>query len=213
MVPAISRRQVLRLAAAAAAAFPLVTQESASALVGRPRDTIEAWADTIVPGERRFPGDRVVLGATPGPGAVQAGAWDLYRDPDVGLAPLLPAIAALLDTQAVAYLATHPGSHTVGVPSFVALDFEGRSAVAQRLLQGSGPDQLLWYGVAAIAMLAFHTAAHLDTATAVAQGHPGLAWLGFPEPDADGIWRFPAFSYRRVLASTHPGTTASGQPG
>ena len=61
-------------------------------------------------------------------------------------------------------------------------------------------------------MLAFHTAAHLDTATAVSQGHPGLAWLGFPQPDADGVWRFPTFSYRRVLASTRPGTTASGQP-
>jgi hypothetical protein len=71
---------------------------------------------------------------------------------------------------------------------------------------------VVWYALAAIAMLAFHTAAHLDTAPAVRAGHPGLAWLRFPQPNADGLWRFEHFSYRRALASRHPGTTSGGHP-
>ena len=46
----------------------------------------------------------------------------------------------------------------------------------------------------------------------VADGHPGLAWLRFPAPDADGLYRFPVFSYGRRLARRHPDTTASGSP-
>jgi hypothetical protein len=61
-------------------------------------------------------------------------------------------------------------------------------------------------------MLAFHTAGHLDTAAAIRAGHPGLAWLGFPAPDPDGIWRFPDFSYRSELAELHPLTTSTGNP-
>jgi hypothetical protein len=63
-----------------------------------------------------------------------------------------------------------------------------------------------------MALLAFHTAAQFDTATAVRAGHPGLAWIGFPMPDRDGLWRFPRFSYERQLAREHPATTASGNP-
>ncbi|KAA1415537.1 regulator [Nocardioides humilatus] len=170
---------------------------------------MEAWADTMVPGERRYAGDKVVLGATPGPGAVQAGAWKLYNDPDVGLGPLLPALAALIDTEAITYAAGH-GKVVLG---FVELTFKERTAVAQKLLGGPpGPVQLVWYALAAMPILAFHTAGHLDTATAVRDGHPGLTWLGFPQPDDDGIWRFPDFSYRRALARTHPRTTATGHP-
>jgi hypothetical protein len=199
----LSRRRVLQLAAAAAAAtfLPLVRPDEAAAIL-RTRDTFDALADTIVPGERRFAGDRVVLGAAPGPGAVQAGSWKMYNDPDVGLAPLLPALAAVLDAAAVAQ----------AKPSFVALGFDGRTAVVRKLVERKSPDQLLWYAMAAMPMLAFHTAGHLDTATAVREGHPGLAWLRFPEPGADGTWQFPVFSYRSALAEPHPHTTAAGQP-
>jgi hypothetical protein len=209
-----SRRRILQIAAAAVAAtvLPTVRPDEAHGAILGARDTLDAFADTIVPGARRFAGDRVVLGAAPGPGAVQAGSWEMYNDPDVGLAALLPALAAVLDAQAVAYAATHGGLLGRGIPSFVALDLPGRTAVARKLVEGSGPDQLLWYAMAAMPMLAFHTAGHLDTATALREGHPGLAWLRFPEPDADGIWQFRDFSYRRALAKRHPRTTKTGQP-
>ena len=80
------------------------------------------------------------------------------------------------------------------------------------MLDGSGRDQVVWYALAAIAMLAFHTAAHLDTAEAVRRGHPGLAWLRFPTPDADGLWRYEDFSYGRAVARRHPRTSSTGNP-
>ena len=34
--------------------------------------TLEAYADTLIPGEKRFPGDVAIAGVVTGPGAVQA---------------------------------------------------------------------------------------------------------------------------------------------
>jgi hypothetical protein len=210
----ISRRHVLQLVAAAVATLPVVAGASA---VGADdgslaRSTLEAWADTIVPGAKRSATDRAIAGACTGPGAVQAGVWDLMTDPEVGLAPALPAFVALLDVAATEYALAHRVRLDVTVPPFVALPFAARTALALQLLNPSRVDQLLWYALAAMAMLAFHTAAQLDTATAVRAGHPGLAWIGFPVPDADGLWRFPDFSYRRALATPHPATTPTGSP-
>lgn len=214
MLPDLSRRQLLRSVAAGVAALPLLDAASAAAPDGPVDDraTLEAFADTIVPGERRSRSDRVVAGATPGPGAVQAGAWRLLNDGDVGIAPAIPGLAAGLNTAAAAEAASAGLVLDPAVPAFVALPFRHRTAVATRLLNGQGPDQVVWYAVAALAMLAFHTAAHLDTATAVREGHPGLRWLRFPEPDDDGLWRYERFSYRRRLARSHPRTTRTGHP-
>jgi hypothetical protein len=211
-LPVLSRRRLLQTATAAAAVLPFVAPGSAYAGTSIQRDTLEAFADTVVPGAKRSAGDRVVAGATPGPGAVEAGAWDLYNDPDVGIAIALPGLVAAINTEAATYALTHRIPLDVRVPPFVALDFASRTAVVDQLLRGSGTVQLLWYAAAAMAMLAFHTAGHLDTATAVRARHPGLAWLGFPEPDPDGIWRFADFSYRSALADPHPLTTSTGNP-
>ena len=209
----LSRRHVLQLAAAAVAALPLVTgARPAGADPDLVRTTFEAWADTIVPGEKRHAGDRAVAGACRGPGAVQAGVWDLVNEPDVGLAPVLPAFMAALDAAAETYALTRGVRPDPTVPPFVALPFADRTALALQLLDPRRPDQLLWYALAAMAMLAFHTAAQLDTAAALRAGHPGLTWIQFPEPDVDGLWRFPDFSYRRVLAREHPATTGTGNP-
>lgn len=211
-LPPISRRRLLQAVAAATAVLPVVSPTSAYAAGNVQRDTMDAWADTLVPGAKRYAGDRVVLGAAPGPGAVQAGAWDLYNDPAVGLTGVLPAIVTLINTEAIGYAATQGKLLDLRVPAFVALDFRSRTAVVELLVRGTGPAQLLWYAMAAMPLLAFHTAGHLDTATAVLQGHPGLVWLGFPQPGPDGIWRFDEFSYGRELAALHPGTTAAGHP-
>jgi hypothetical protein len=52
----------------------------------------------------------------------------------------------------------------------------------------------------------------MHTTDAIAAGHVGLATIGFAPPDADGLWRFPAYSYGRQLATLHPDTTPSGSP-
>jgi enediyne biosynthesis protein E8 len=216
---AVSRRKLLQLAAAAALTvplaqlrFPVATAAPAPALPDPLTQTLEAWSDTMIPGEKRSPGDRAVAGAAAGPGAVQAGAIALMNFPPVGLAPALPALAAGLDAEATTYAASHNVVLDPTVPPFVALPFAHRTALALQLLELGHPYQLAWYGLAGIAFLAFHTAGHLDTVAAVRSGHPGLAWIDFPQPGPDGLWRYPVFSYRRVLARSHPRTTRSGSP-
>jgi hypothetical protein len=174
--------------------------------------TRPAGADTIVPGAKRYPGDHAIAGAAPGPGAVQAGAITLLRAPELGLTPLLPGLAGLLNVEATAYATAHGRPPLSLQPPFVGLTYADRAALAAQLLRPGTPDQKLWLLLALVSSLAFDTAAHLHTPDAVRQGHPGLAYLRFPRPDADGLWRYPRFSYQRTLADPHPSTTPSGSP-
>lgn len=216
----LSRRRLLQIASLAALTLPLAelaTRPADAAPLPLPAadpmtQTLEAWSDTMIPGEKRSAGDRAIAGAAPGPGAVQAGAIALMNFPPVGLASALPGLAAGLNAEATRYAATAGVVLDPTVPPFVALPFEHRTALALQLLELGHPDQLAWYGLAGVAFLAFHTAGHLDTVTAVRTGHPGLAWIDFPQPDPDGLWRYPVFSYGRALATSHPRTTRSGSP-
>ena len=47
--------------------------------------TLEAFADTFVPGEKRSPDDVAIAGAAAGPGAVEAGALELLEMPATGV--------------------------------------------------------------------------------------------------------------------------------
>jgi hypothetical protein len=208
----LSRRRLLALAGGAFLAWqsrpwrlapPAV---DAQILPGDPLivPTLEAFADTLITGEKRSPLDRAIAGAVSGPGAVEAGALDLMNGPTAGVAPLLPALAVALNARATAFAALEGILLDPTVPPLVALDFEQRTALLVQLLDGTDPDQILWFALAALVFLATHTAAHLDTAAALAAGHPGLVGIGFPAPNPDGLWRFPTASYRRVLAPKHP---------
>lgn len=215
----LTRRRLLQVVSAAALTIPLGglrLPEARAAVLPQSLDvqtlTLEAWSDTMVPGEKRFAGDRAIAGVAAGPGAVQAGAVDMMRYGPVGLAPVIPALAADLDVEATRYAAAAGLVPDPTVPPFVALPFDHRTALALELVEGGRPDELLWYGLAGVAMLAFHTAGHLSTAEAVRSGHPGLAWLDFPQPDPDGLWRYPVFSYRQALAEPQAATTRTGHP-
>jgi enediyne biosynthesis protein E8 len=188
------------------------TKAAAGAAESATAQTLEAFADTLVPGERRFPGDLAIAGAVSGPGAVQAGVMDVLTSPRLPLAPLLPEIAALLDARALAYAVTHLILLPPTSPAFVGLSFADRTALVGGLFGPDDLDRPVWQVLSLVVGLAFDTAAHLDTREALAAGHPGLAWLRFPAPDADGLWRFPQFSYGRPLAALHPATTPSGSP-
>ncbi len=174
--------------------------------------TIEAFADTIVPGAKRTPQDRAVAGMAEDPGAVEAGAVDLLRQPGGGLADTLEALAWGLNDHASEYAATHDLRLDEGVPPFVALPFEHRIALVGLLTRPGHPEKSMWVGLALFSNMAFDSAAHMSTADAFASGHPGLLTIGYFRPDSDGIYRFPAFSYGRQLASTHPATTPDGSP-
>jgi enediyne biosynthesis protein E8 len=97
-------------------------------------------------------------------------------------------------------------------PAFVGLPFIHRTALLKRMIAPGEVDRLSWVVLAFLAGLAFDTAAHEHTADAIRAGHPGLAWLSFPPPGPDGLWRFSGYSYRRVLADPHPATTPTGNP-
>ncbi|MFF3313766.1 DUF5987 family protein [Streptomyces sp. NPDC002952] len=217
------RRDVLQaltgtLALLAVSGFPAkaATTDTATAALGSAEpwstQTLLAFADTLVPGERRFPGDVVIAGAVTGPGAVQAGVLGLLGSPLLPLAPLLPSLASLLDARAVAYATLHLIWLPPDRPPFVGLSFRHRTALVGELFDEGGPDLPVWQVLALLVGLAFDTAAASDTAHAAAEGHPGLAWIGFPPPGPDGLWRFPDFTYGRALAALHPATTPSGSP-
>jgi hypothetical protein len=224
MPPDIDRRTLLRgLVTAAAAAAGIAVETTATASTGREEAappapdaattaTFEALADTVVPGTKRSAGDHAIAGAASGPGAVQAGAVALFAMPELGIGALLPTIAALLNARATAYALLHGVWLPPSRPAFVGLPFAHRTALIRQLVAPDGPDRLVWLSMAFVAGLAFDAAAHQDTAAAVRAGHPGLAWLGVPAPDADGLWRFPEHSYGVPLAAPHPATTASGSP-
>jgi enediyne biosynthesis protein E8 len=174
--------------------------------------TLEAYADTLVPGARRSPTDLAVLGAAAGPGAVDAGALELLQTPATGVAEGLSDLAQALNGHAREYAAALGIDTASSVPPFVALSFEHRTAVVRALVAPAHPEQDFWVLAALFCFMAFDTAAHLHTADAVAEAHPGLKTMGFAQPDADGLWRFPDFSYGRQLARLHPGTTCAGDP-
>ncbi|MGW4425688.1 DUF5987 family protein [Streptosporangium sp. NPDC004631] len=174
--------------------------------------TLEAFADTIVPGEKRSPDDQAIAGAVTGGGAVVAGAVELLETPATGLAPALGDFARLLNEHARSYAAQCGLDLDTTPPPFVALSFSHRTALVGILTAPGHPERELWVSVALFSNMAFDTAAHMHTLDAIAAGHPGLAAMGFAKPDADGLWRFPDYSYGRRLAGLHPGTTSTGSP-
>nr|AFV52136.1 hypothetical protein [Streptoalloteichus sp. ATCC 53650] len=174
--------------------------------------TLESFADTIVPGAKRAPDDRAIAGAATGGGAVAAGALELLEQPAPGLAAGLDHYAAGLNAHAEAYAAEHGVDLETGLPAFVALPFEHRTALVARLTTPGHPEKDGWVLLALFCTMAFDTAPHMRTADALATGHPGLATMGFAPPQADGLWRFGEFSYGRPLADLHPATTPSGSP-
>ncbi len=174
--------------------------------------TLEAFADTIVPGEKRGADDRAVAGAAPGGGAVAAGALELLETPATGVTDGLPYLASALNGHAESYAAEHGLPLDATVPPFVALPYEHRAALVTTLTAPGHPEKDGWVLLALFSTMAFDVAPHRHTAEALADGHPGLTTIGFAAPEADGLWRFPAYSYGRPLARRHPGTTESGSP-
>jgi hypothetical protein len=224
---ALTRRQVLWLAALGTAGVPAaayggIPQRAAGrhrsqSPIGTTSDpetmTLEAWADTLIPGRKRFPSDTAIAGAARGPGAVQAGAVTFMQFGPTGVEEALPAFVAALNAEAVGYAASHRIVPDPTLPPFVSLRYHDRKTLVASLTgDTSGDQQLLWFASSGLVFLAYHTAGYMHTAHAVRSGHPGLKAIGFPQPDADDLWRFPHFSYRRRLAHLHPRTTKDGQP-
>lgn len=174
--------------------------------------TLEAFADTIVPGNKRWPGDRAVAGVSDDGGSVAAGALELLESPAGGLSQWLVGLAGMLNAHAQNFAAEQEIELDDTVPAFVGLDYDQRVALVLRLTAWDHPERQGWVNLVMFSNMAFDTGAHMHTVDALAAGHPGLLALGFAPPNDDGLWRFPDYSYRRQLADLHPATTASGSP-
>lgn len=172
--------------------------------------TLEAFADTLIPGAKRFPGDKAVAGAATDDGAVAAGALELLEWPACGVDGALDDFARDLNKHARAYAARHGLTLEEGTPPFVALSFEHRTALVAELTAADHPERELWVLLAIFSYMAYDAAAHLHTRDAIAAGHPGLTAMGMTPPGPDGLWRHPAHSYGRPLARLHPDTTPTG---
>ncbi|MCE7079509.1 DUF5987 family protein [Streptomyces sp. ST2-7A] len=174
--------------------------------------TLEAYADTIIPGAKRWAGDRAVAGAAEGGGAVAAGALELMRWDATGISEGLEDLASLANTYAERYAEEIGLGLDPGVPSFVALPFEDRVELITRLTSPGHPEREFWVLLSLFSNMAYDSAAHMHTADALREGHPGLTAMGITPPDADGLWRFERSGYGRELARMHPGTTPGGSP-
>nr|WP_075743967.1 MULTISPECIES: DUF5987 family protein [Actinoalloteichus] len=173
---------------------------------------MEAFADTIVPGEKRSPDDLAVAGVASGGGAVASGALELLSDPASGFATALEALAGLLNDHAGRFALEHGRELDDAVPAFVALPYADRAALMLRLTAPDNGERDGWVALAMLSNMAFDTAAHLHTADAFAREHPGLSIIGYARPDTDGLWRFRDHSYGGTPAATHPDTSPSGSP-
>jgi hypothetical protein len=174
--------------------------------------TLEAFADTIIPGEKRSPDDHAIAGVSEGGGAVAAGALELLHDPATGVTAGLPYLAVSLNGHAANYAQEHGIELDPELPAFVALDYEHRASLILSLTANGHPEKDGWVLLVMFSNMAFDIAPHRSTKEALAEGHPGLLAMGYTPPGEDGLWRFKEFSYKRDLARRLPNTTPSGSP-
>jgi hypothetical protein len=190
----LSRRQVLQratalglgglvLSALPAADRILALADPAQAAVALPDATLQAVADTLIPGKRVVLTDlgneihpQAIAGADPEPGAVQADALALYHDPRIGIDALEPAFLSELSTRSL-----------LRGGQFLDLPFAKRVAVCVEGLDPSNPSVLVWEAFAAVPFAAFLVVATqrnatIDTASGLQViGHPGTAPNGYAD--------------------------------
>jgi hypothetical protein len=197
----LSRREVIGRAGALGLAATIAAALPAAARMARPATaeaadpglidgTLQAFFDTMIPGrpaERTELGNpihpRAIPGVDPEPGAVEADALLLARNPKLGFTTLEPVFLADLEARSL-------GQGGL----FLDLDYEARERVCLLGLSFSNVDRIVWEAAAALPFTAFCAAASVPDATSktsvgyAVMGHPGTAPRGYRD-----------FSYRRRL--------------
>jgi hypothetical protein len=198
----LSRRDfMLRAGALGAGAFVLgalpvaerlIAADPALAAVSLDDATLQAFADTMIPGRKATKtdlGDEIhplaIAGVDKAPGAVEADALRVYKDARVGF----PALAG-------PFLTDLSGrSLQQGNPSFLLLSFEQRSKVCLGGLSFSNGDRALYEAAAAIPFTAFCAATEHPIGTS--KNCSGYRVMGYPGAAPNG---YRDASYRRKLA-------------
>jgi hypothetical protein len=178
------------LAALPAAEFFLKADPALAAL--RPDDaTLQAFADTIIPGRKVAKtdlGDAIdplaIAGVDKEPGAVEADALRLFHDPLIGFDALAPAFLSDLSGRAL---------QQGGV--FLTLPYPKRVAAVMSGLSFDNPSRTLWEAAAAVPFTAFCAAA--DHTIGTSANASGYRVMGYPGAAPNGHRRA---SYRRKLS-------------
>jgi hypothetical protein len=202
LIAELTRRDLLRRAAAgglgivALSSLPgiraaLDAAPATAAPPSYPDATLQAFADTIIPGRKAAKTDlgneihpQAIAGVDPLPGAVEADALALSPHPLTGFDSLEPPFLADLELRA---------SQQGG--DFLSLSFEARTRACVAGLSFDNPLRLLWEAAAAVPFTAFCAAALVPQQTAAkasgyrVMGLPGVAPAGYRD-----------FSYRRRLS-------------
>ncbi len=191
----LERGTVLGLGAVALATAPwaarLTHPPAALAAPNLADATMQAFADTMIPGRRVARTERgaeihplAIAGVDVDPGAVEADALALYRHPAIGFDALTPAFLADVETRSLPH----------GV-DFLRLGFDDRVEVCIAGLDFENPSRLLWEAAAAVPFAAFCAAALAPEQRA--ERAVGYRVMGLPGAAPGGYRRF---SYRRRLA-------------
>ena len=182
------RTQGLSLARLVLAALPAGRALAQAPGPADPDATLQAYADTIIPGrkvERTESGapvaPRAIAGVHHLPGAVETDALALYHHEKTGFDALAPAFLADL--------------HARAGGDFLGLDFDRRTAVCLEGLSFDNPSRTLWEAAAAVPFTAFCAAALSEEQTA--GNAAGYRVMGLPGRNLEG---YRDFSYGRRLS-------------
>jgi hypothetical protein len=192
----LQRTATLGAGAMVLAALPIaermIAADPAIAAV-RPDDaTLQAFADTILPGRKAAKtdlGDEIdplaIAGVDGEPGAVEADALRLFHDPLIGFDALEPAFLNDLSGRAL---------QQGGV--FLTLPYDKRVAAVMSGLSFDNPSRTLWEAAAAVPFAAFCAAA--SHATGTSANASGYRVMGYPGAAPNGYTKA---SYRRKLSN------------
>ena len=196
----LERTSILGTVALVASALPLA--ERLSARVAYAADptlddaTLQAFADTIIPGRKASNtdlGDPIhplaIAGVDPDPGAVEADALRLFHDPLVGFDALEAPFLAELSLRSL----------PMG-GAFLSLPHDKREQVVMAGFDFANPTRLLWEAATAVPFTAFCAAAVHPIGTS--QNCSGYRVMGYPGggPSEAPVMYPYSFSYRRKLA-------------
>ena len=191
----LHRAGVLSLGALTVSALPLARSLAVPAPAAADPSladaTLQAFADTMIPGRRVARTDlgnevhpKAIAGVDPLPGAVEADVLALYHHPEVGFDALAPP-----------FLTDLSGRSLPNGGDFLDLGFDERVQVCLAGLAFDNPVRVLWEAAAAVPFTAFCAAALIRDATAARAS--GYRVMGLPGAAPNG---YRAYSYRRRLA-------------
>lgn len=177
----VARAGALGIGALVARATPLANALAQSPLPVDPDGTLQAFADTILPGRKvqvtesgAAINPRAIAGVDTLPGAVEADALALFHHPKVGFDALEPAFLADLEQFAARQ----------GGP-FLSLGWDARVKACIGGLDFANPARIVWEAAAAVPFTAFCAAALVPEQTAAkavgyrVMGLPGVAPAGY----------------------------------